>query len=91
MLARHITHPSLGNTEYYFVMFRDQKDIDDFCKKCPWFEVDDAGIGEQFVIEYHTDPDWYEIFTRTHFRNKINEKISVYNSIAMEFANFFQG
>ena len=35
MLARHITHEQLGDTEYFFVGFRDQTDIDDFCKKCP--------------------------------------------------------
>jgi len=89
MVARHITHPSL-DCEYFFVTFMNQKDIDDFCKKCPWFDESDAHIYDSCVIEYHQDPDWYEILPRSYFNNKINEKISVYSSILSEFHNFFQ-
>ena len=89
MLARHITHPAL-DCEYFFVTFMNQKDIDDFCKKCPWFDKEDAYINGSYVIEYHKDPEWYEIFPRSYFRDKINEKVTVYNSILMEFMNFFQ-
>lgn len=90
MLARHITHPSL-DCEYFFVTFMNQKDIDDFCKKCPWFDKEDAHIYDSCVIEYHSDPEWYEILSRSYFRNKMNEKISVNSAILQEFDNFFQG
>ena len=90
MLARHITHPSL-DCEYYFVTFMEQKDIDDFCKKCKWFDKKDAHIYDSYIIEYHKDPEWYEIIPRNAFRNLLNNKLSVYNSVLMEFENFFQG
>ena len=90
MLARHITHPSL-DCEYYFVAFTEQKDIDDFCKKCKWFDKEDAHIYDSYIIEYHKDPEWYEIIPRSAFRNLLNNKLSVYNSVLIEFENFFQG
>ena len=90
MLARHITHPSL-DCEYYFVTFMEQKDIDDFCKKCKWFDKEDAHIYDSYIIEYHKDPEWYEIISRSAFSNLLNNKLSVYNSVLIEFENFFQG
>ena len=90
MLARHITHTAL-DCEYFFVTLMNQKDIDDFCKKCKWFDKGDAHIYDSYIIEYHKDPECYEILPSNYFMTKLNEKLSVYNSIMVEFTNFFQG
>lgn len=88
MLAKHIVHPMLEDKEYFFVGFRDQKDIDDFCKKCPWFDKEGAEIGNKFVIEYHKDPEWYEILPWVYFGNYLNNMMNVYNSINTQYAMF---
>ena len=99
-MQRHITHPILtaeDNTQYFFAVFQTNQDIEDFCSKCPWFDKDDAHIYDSYIIEVHgdiSDPEnkneyYYEIFTSSFVKQKLSDKIGIYQSVLGEVINFF--